>query len=122
MPPKLPASDPVDVHIGSRLRSERQARGLSQTELGAALGVTFQQVQKYERGVNRVSASTLFRAATALGLPIAAFFPEASAGKQETGAGSMPGAGALARISREMSPARKAVLMQVARALANEEP
>jgi transcriptional regulator with XRE-family HTH domain len=58
--------DPVDVQIGARVRNRRKALGLSQTELGHRIGVTFQQVQKYERGVNRISGSTLVRVAKGL--------------------------------------------------------
>jgi len=58
--------DPVDFAIGARMRARRRQLNLSQTELADALGVSFQQVQKYERGVNRVSGSTLVAAAAAL--------------------------------------------------------
>jgi transcriptional regulator with XRE-family HTH domain len=67
--------DPIDVYVGNRIRAQRKASGLSQERLAQALGVTFQQVQKYERGANRVSASMLSRAAFALGAPIGSFFP-----------------------------------------------
>lgn len=66
--------DPVDVHVGSRLRERRLMLGISQTSLGDSLGLTFQQIQKYERGANRVSASMLFRAAEALNVPVSYFF------------------------------------------------
>lgn len=62
----LDGPDPIDKAVGLRIRLRRQALGVSQSDLGAQLGVTFQQVQKYERGANRVSASTLVRAAEAL--------------------------------------------------------
>ena len=58
--------DPIDVAVGARIRARRKEIGMSQTELGKAIGVSFQQVQKYERGWNRVAASTLFRIAKAL--------------------------------------------------------
>lgn len=63
--------DPIDVEIGRRIRQLRKARGLSQTALGEQVGVTFQQVQKYERGTNRISTSTLVRMARALSVPLA---------------------------------------------------
>ena len=66
--------DPVDVEVGHRIRIERLARGLSQTALANQLGVTFQQVQKYEKGVNRVGAGRLTKIAEVLGTPVAAFF------------------------------------------------
>jgi transcriptional regulator with XRE-family HTH domain len=66
--------DPVDVEVGHRIRIERLARGLSQTALANQLGVTFQQVQKYEKGVNRVGAGRLTKIAEVLGVPVGAFF------------------------------------------------
>lgn len=66
MQPKDASTDPVDFAIGARLRARRRQLNLSQTELAVKLGVSFQQVQKYERGVNRVSGSTLVAAAAAL--------------------------------------------------------
>jgi len=65
---------PADTRFGHRMRERRMKLGMSQTELGAALGVTFQQIQKYERGVNRVSAGTLQKLAATLRVPIAYFF------------------------------------------------
>ena len=65
---------PVDVRFGHRMRARRMMLGLSQSELGAALDVTFQQIQKYERGVNRVSASVLEELAATLRVPITYFF------------------------------------------------
>jgi len=66
--------DPVDVEVGHRIRIERLARGLSQTALANQLGVTFQQVQKYEKGVNRVGAGRLTKIAEVLGVPVGTFF------------------------------------------------
>ena len=66
--------DPVDVEVGHRIRIERLARGFSQTALANQLGVTFQQVQKYEKGVNRVGAGRLTKIAEVLGVPVGAFF------------------------------------------------
>jgi transcriptional regulator with XRE-family HTH domain len=63
--------DPIDVAVGARIRARRLELGMSQTKLANALGLTFQQVQKYENGDNRVSASTLVRAARALGVATA---------------------------------------------------
>src|SRR5689334_3838169 len=65
---------PVDLYVGRRLREARLLAGLNQTQLGQAIGVTFQAVQKYETGSNRISASRLLRAAKALGRPISFFF------------------------------------------------
>jgi transcriptional regulator with XRE-family HTH domain len=72
-------SEPVDVCIGARIRMRRRALGLSQTQLAAALGVSFQQVQKYESGVNRIAASTLVRTAAALEMTVATLVGEGDA-------------------------------------------
>jgi transcriptional regulator with XRE-family HTH domain len=71
-------ADPVDVAVGARIRLLRKLRGLSQQALAEAAGVTFQQIQKYERGANRVSASMLSRIAGALETPVAEMFGESS--------------------------------------------
>ena len=66
--------DPIDVFVGGRVRERRLQAGLSQLALAERLGVTFQQVQKYEAARNRISASTLFRLSQALGVPPGHFF------------------------------------------------
>ncbi len=66
--------DPIDIHVGQRVRARRKMLGLSQTQLGDELGVTFQQVQKYERGTNRIGSSRLFKVSSTLDVPIAYFF------------------------------------------------
>ena len=66
--------NPVDLHVGGRIRMRRRLLGVSQEKLAEALGLTFQQVQKYERGANRVSASKLYEIARTLQAPIAYFF------------------------------------------------
>ena len=72
---------PVDAHVGGKLREMRLLRGLSQSALGAQLGVTFQQIQKYERGANRLSASMLWRAADVLNVPVSYFFDQIRPGQ-----------------------------------------
>lgn len=67
--------DPVDVHVGAEIRSRRKLANISQTALGERLGISFQQVQKYECGANRVSASMLDRCAKAFGCSPGDFFP-----------------------------------------------
>lgn len=67
-------ANPVDVYVGARVKLRRQLIGMSQEKLGEALALTFQQVQKYERGANRVSASKLHRIAEVLDVPISYFF------------------------------------------------
>jgi transcriptional regulator with XRE-family HTH domain len=68
------SNDPIDIHVGQRIRLARKKLNMSQDKLADALGVTFQQVQKYERGANRVSASMLWRASHAVKEPISYFF------------------------------------------------
>jgi transcriptional regulator with XRE-family HTH domain len=64
----------IDVHVGSRIRMRRQLISMSQEKLGELLGITFQQIQKYEKGSNRISASRLYYAAKTLGVPVSFFF------------------------------------------------
>lgn len=66
----------VDKHVGARIKELRHTAGMSQTELGNAMGVTFQQVQKIEKGINRIAAGRLYLAAKKLGVPISDLFPD----------------------------------------------
>lgn len=68
--------NPIDVHVGSRIRLRRTLLGMSQQKLGEAIGLTFQQVQKYERGTNRVGSSRMFELARVLDVPVSYFFEE----------------------------------------------
>lgn len=67
---------PIDVHVGSRVRLRRTMLGMSQDKLGDALGLTFQQVQKYEKGVNRIGASRMFDLSRILNVPIQFFYDD----------------------------------------------
>ncbi|KXV73471.1 transcriptional regulator [Acetobacter malorum] len=80
-----PRAGLVDMHVGRRIRLRRTLLGLSQEKLGEALGITFQQVQKYERGTNRVGASRLYDLASALDVPISFFFDDMPASDQLPG-------------------------------------
>jgi transcriptional regulator with XRE-family HTH domain len=71
---KTKGPNPIDIHVGSRMRMRRIARGMSQEKLARALGLTFQQVQKYEKGANRMGSSRLQHAADVLGVAAASFF------------------------------------------------
>jgi transcriptional regulator with XRE-family HTH domain len=84
--PKNVANE-IDAHVGSRLRLRRLLLGISQEKLGGALGLTFQQIQKYERGANRVGASRLFDLSKALDVPVSYFFAD----MPEDTAAVMPG-------------------------------
>lgn len=70
------APNPIDIHVGSRIRLRRVLIGMSQEKLGDQLGITFQQVQKYEKGTNRVGASRLYRISQVLGVPVSFFFDD----------------------------------------------
>ena len=72
------APNPIDVHVGSRVRLRRMMLGMSQEKLGESLGITFQQIQKYEKGTNRIGASRLQHIATILKVPVAFFFEDGS--------------------------------------------
>ncbi|MGE3622841.1 MAG: helix-turn-helix domain-containing protein [Bdellovibrionales bacterium] len=95
---KTHGPDPVDVHVGARLRLRRNLIGMSQEQLGKASGLTFQQIQKYERGVNRMGASRLYQIALILNVTVSYFFEEmpsenaASQGLSDSAQGALEGA------------------------------
>ncbi len=78
--------NPIDRHVGSRVRMRRMMISMSQEKLGERLGITFQQVQKYEKGTNRIGASRMHQIASILGVPVA-FFYEGAPGGDATAAG-----------------------------------
>ncbi len=82
--------DPIDVHVGQRIRLRRNLVGMTQEQLASAVGVTFQQVQKYERGFNRVSASRLYDIGHVLSVPISFFFQDVSVQVAEERYGILP--------------------------------
>ena len=96
-------SHPVDVHVGARMRQRRTLLGMSQEKLGTAVGLTFQQIQKYERGSNRIGSSRLFEFAKVLDVPVSYFFDEmpanALAGRPMSGRGRKGGSARPARRS-----------------------
>jgi transcriptional regulator with XRE-family HTH domain len=69
--------NPIDVHVGSRVRLRRMMLSMSQEKLGESLGITFQQIQKYEKGTNRIGASRLQHIARVLSVPVSYFFEDA---------------------------------------------
>ncbi len=108
-------ASPVDVHVGARLRVRRTLLGMSQEKLGEAIGLTFQQVQKYERGANRISASRLFDMSLILDVAIQYFFddmPTAVAASSPT----LEGGGAKKPPSYEPDPMAKRETLEVVRA------
>ena len=78
--------NPIDIHVGSRIRLRRTMLGMSQEKLGESLGITFQQIQKYEKGTNRVGASRLQNISSILNVPVSFFFEDAP-GEQSAGGG-----------------------------------
>lgn len=81
----------VDVHVGQRLRVRRSLQGMSQEKLAEAIGLTFQQIQKYERGVNRISAGRLFEFSKILDVPIAYFYDQLGVSNNSQPNVAMPG-------------------------------
>ena len=69
--------NPIDIHVGSRVRLRRTMQSMSQEKLGDALGITFQQIQKYEKGTNRIGASRMQQISSALNVPVSFFFEDA---------------------------------------------
>lgn len=107
--------NPVDVHVGARIRLRRTLLGLSQTVLADQLGLTFQQVQKYERGSNRVSSSRLFDLCRILSVPIAYFYDEMDADVAKQSPRGLAD-GAPRRAEPEQDPAMKRETLELVRA------
>jgi transcriptional regulator with XRE-family HTH domain len=119
-----PGPGPLDLNVGARIRLRRKALGITQSQLAEALGLTFQQVQKYERGVNRVSASVLVKIAQRLDSPVSYLLGEEGGGLAEAIVPSVlvtPGAVELLEIYAKIPDRRaRAALLSVAKALASE--
>ena len=93
------APNPIDKHVGSRVRMRRMMIGMSQEKLGEKLGITFQQIQKYEKGTNRVGASRLQQIATSLSVPPSFFFEGAPVPEAADGGGGFSEASSPAYVS-----------------------
>ncbi|PHY13563.1 transcriptional regulator [Caulobacter sp. B11] len=112
--------DPIDIHVGKLVRGRRKSLGMSQDELAQAVGITFQQIQKYERGANRISASKMFEIAKKLGMPAGALFEGLDTGGADGPLSdfmdfiNLKGAGDLARAFVAMSPAQQRALVELA--------
>lgn len=83
-------ANPIDVHVGGRVRLRRMLLGMSQEKLGEHLGLTFQQIQKYEKGINRIGASRLFDLSQVLSVPVQFFYEELATGAAGSGFGERP--------------------------------
>ena len=106
---------PVDMHVGARVRMRRTLLGMSQTTLGDALGLTFQQVQKYEKGTNRIGASRLFELSRILDVPVEYFFDDMSA-EVAVRSPTLGGSRAKAPPSYKLDPMAKRETLQLVRA------
>lgn len=118
--------DMIDVEVGLNLRRARLLRKLSQTQLGDALGISFQQIQKYERGVNRLSTSMLIRAARFLGITPVELLPQPEAAEAPRGLGSqLSGVRGAAEVVNAYcsvpSPRVRRALLQFIRAVASSD-
>lgn len=82
--------NPIDVHVGGRVRLRRTLLGMSQEKLAQALGLTFQQIQKYERGANRIGSSRLFKLSQILDVPVSFFFDDMTADTATGGGATAP--------------------------------
>src|SRR5271170_3307766 len=113
-------SHPVDVHVGARMRQRRTLLGMSQEKLGTAVGLTFQQIQKYERGSNRIGSSRLFEFSKVLDVPVSYFFDEmpsnALADRPMWGRGRKGSAEAATPFSRDNDPLIKRETLELVRA------
>jgi len=108
--------NPIDVHVGARIRLRRTLLGISQSTLAETLGLTFQQVQKYEKGTNRVSASRLVDIARALDVSISYFFEEMSATVQSQTPAMLMDVKNLPRPDDEKDPMTKRETLELVRA------
>jgi transcriptional regulator with XRE-family HTH domain len=114
LPPGVP--NPVDIHVGSRVRLRRTLLGLSQEKLGDAVGLTFQQIQKYERGANRIGASRLFQLSIILDVPIAFFFDEMPGGLKTAEAQVVRGLQEQEQKTLELDPLARRETLELVRA------
>lgn len=116
---RMPNGDanPVDVYVGKRIRLRRNLMGLSQDKLAQMLGMTFQQVQKYERGMNRVSASRLWDLSKILNVPVNFFFEEMSFSTDEKSPASICGGKKLIAAKAAVDPMSKAENIELISAL-----
>ena len=115
--------DPIDVEVGNRIRLRRKSQGITQTGLALHLGISFQQVQKYERGVNRVSASMLVHTARFLQTTVADLVgetPDAKANEELLEQLSVPGTVPLVQAYARVQPSLRGAVLQLVRVMADE--
>ena len=112
---------PIDTHVGKRIRHGRWMRGTTQQDLGDAVGCKFQQIQKYETGANRVSASRLWDIANVLGVPITFFFEGTDQPNPVLSAFPDRGSAELLRIWRFLPERQKQALLSLAKSMTNTD-
>jgi len=111
------SANPIDVHVGARVRIRRTLLGMTQEGLGESLGLTFQQVQKYERGANRVGASRLFDLSRVLDVPVSYFFDDLSKSAQAASpAEVIKGKGPVSKEIPDADPRMKRETLELVRA------
>jgi transcriptional regulator with XRE-family HTH domain len=108
--------NPIDVHVGARVRLRRTLLGMSQERLGEAIGLTFQQVQKYERGANRVGASRLYDLSRVLDVPVSFFFDDLAAAPLAPIDGAATGVAEPATAAYEPDPLMRRETLELVRA------
>jgi len=113
---KADGPSPIDVHVGSRVRLRRTLLGMSQERLGQAIGLTFQQVQKYERGANRIGASRLFDLSRVLDVPVSFFFDDINAASVPPPASGTAGLGEGVVARYEPDPMMRRETLELVRA------
>ena len=114
LPPGTP--NPIDIHVGGRVRLRRTLLGMSQEKLGEAVGLTFQQIQKYERGANRIGASRLFELSRILDVPVSFFFDDMSDDLKSGEARRAVGMGEQPQAALEPDPLTKRETLELVRA------
>ncbi len=107
----------IDRHIGARIRARRLELGQTQEELAQAIGVTFQQVQKYERGINRVAAATLHRIAHVLNIQMSALMPKLTASAEASSLDD-PNVAEVVSVLIKLNPEGRKLLLEMARTIA----
>lgn len=115
----------VDVHVGKQLAAARLRKGLNQSEVGRMLGLTFQQIQKYEKGTNRMSASVLWTLVEKMDLPITYFFEGLAKGEAATAEHMFSGLGRvgieMAEVYATITPQQQRLLLELAKSFAPSE-
>ena len=106
---KFDGPDPIDQYVGSRVRARRVGLRMSQTKLGDAIGVTFQQIQKYENGANRIGASNLFKIGRTLGVEVSFFFDDMPDFDKQSKAGGKFSDGSQEQFNDDPTTSREAI-------------